>query len=58
MIYYLNHCLSLYVYPGEIYILESSGHDFGKKLSIWLYACSVLIMVPLLYVRLSFPLVS
>ena len=30
----------------------------GKKLYFWLCACSVLIVMPLLYVRPSFPLVS
>ena len=30
----------------------------GKKLSFWLSACTVLIVVPLLKVRHSFPLVS
>ena len=48
---------TLHVCPGEIFGLQF-GHFLGKKLSIWLSACSVLIVVPLLLVRPSFSLVS
>ena len=51
--------MSLHVYPGEIFILDSRLANYlGKKLSLWLSACSVLIMVQLLLLRPSFPSVS
>ena len=57
--YYFCHCMSLHVCPGESLILGCRfGHCLGKTLSFWLSACSVLIVVPLLYVCPSFPLVS
>ena len=39
------------------FILDSRLAIFGQKLSFWFSACSVLIVVPLLSVRPSFPLV-
>ena len=61
MVYHFCHCMSYYVCPGEIFIfiLDScSANSLGKKRSFWLSACCVLIVVPLLKVRPSFPLVS
>ena len=56
MVYYFYHCISLHVCPGVNFILDSPVVNVsGKKLSFWLSACSGLIMVPLLYVRPSFP---
>ena len=50
--------MSLPVCPGEIFILNSHlACFFGKKLPFWLSTCSVLIVVPLLYVCPSLPLV-
>ena len=46
--------MSLHVCLGEIFILDTRLAMFGKKLSFWLSACSVLIVVPLLYVSASF----
>ena len=43
---------------GEIFILDSRYAIFREKLSFWLSACSVLIVVQLLSVRPSFPLAS
>ena len=58
MVYYFCHSMLLHVCAGEIFILDSVFSQFlGKKLSFWLSACSVLIVVPLLYVRPSFPFV-
>ena len=58
MVYYFCHCMSIHVYIlGEIFVLDSRlafffffffFFFFGKKLSFWLSACSVLIVVPLL----------
>ena len=49
MVYYFCHCMSLHVCPVEIFILDSRLANYlGKKLSFWLSACSVLIVVPLL----------
>ena len=56
MVYYICHCISLYVCLGEMFILGSRLAIFWKKLYFWLSACSVLIVVPLLYVRPSSPL--
>ena len=51
--------MSLHACPGEcFYFGQPFGQFFGKKLSFWLSACSVLIVVPLLEMRPSFPLVS
>ena len=59
MVYYFCHCMSLHVCPGEIFILDSRLASFlGKELSFWLSACSILIVLPLLYVRPSLPMVS
>ena len=42
-----------------VFILDSRfSQCFGQKLSCWLSACSVLIVVPLFKMRHSFPLVS
>ena len=41
MVYYFCHGMSLYVCPGESFILDSPlVIFFGKKLSFWLSACS------------------
>ena len=49
MVYYFCHCMSLHVFPGDIFILDSRlAICFGKKLSFRLSACSILITVPLL----------
>ena len=48
VVYYNCHCMSLYVCLGAYFILDSRLTIFGKKLSFWLSACSVLIVVPLL----------
>ena len=49
MVYYLCHCMSLHVCFGEFFILVSRLANYlGKKLSFWLSACSVLIMVSFL----------
>ena len=40
--------MSLHVCLGQIYILDSRLAIFRKKLSFWLSACSILIVVPLL----------
>ena len=51
------YCMSLHVCPGVI--LEGRlAIFFRKKLSFWLFAYSVLIVVPLLIVRPSFPSMS
>ena len=55
------HCMSMHVCLGEIlFSLAVWPFSWEKKLSFWLSACSVLIMVPLrkTFVRPSFPLVS
>ena len=58
MVYYFCHCMYLHVCPGEMFILDSRLANFWRKqLSLWLSACSVLIVVPLVLVRPSFPLV-
>ena len=58
-IHFVCHCMSLPVYLMIFFfILDSRLSIFGKKLSFWPSACLVLIVVPLLYVRPSFPLVS
>ena len=50
--------MSLHVCPGEFFILDSRLANYlGKKLSFWLPACSVLIVMPLLQVHPSFSLV-
>ena len=43
---------------NSYYFGSPFGQFVGRKLSFWLSACNVLIVVPLLYVRPSFPLVS
>ena len=50
MIYYFCHCMSLHVCLGDfIFILDSHlAIVLGQKLSFWLSACSVLIMVSLI----------
>ena len=49
MVYYFCHCMSLYVCPGERFILDSRlTNILGKKLFFWPSACSVLNVVPLL----------
>ena len=49
MVYHFCHCMSLHVCPGEFFILDSRlANVLVKKLSFWLSACSVLIVVPLL----------
>ena len=49
MVYYICHCMSFHVFPGEIFILDSCLANYlGKKLSFLLSACSDLIVVPLL----------
>ena len=49
MVYYFCQCICLHVCPGEMFILDSRLANFlGKKLSLWLSACSALLMVPLL----------
>ena len=45
MIYYICHCMSLQVCLGEIFILDSRLGFFAKKLSFYLSACSVLIVL-------------
>ena len=46
--------LSLRVCPGDVFLLIAVWPIIsGKKLSCWLSACSVLIVVPLLWVLLS-----
>ena len=48
MIYFF-YCMSFHVCPGEVLILDSRLANFWeKKLSLWLSACSVLSLVPLL----------
>ena len=47
MVYYICHCLSLHVCLGAILFWIAVGHFLGEKLSFWLSACSVLIVVPL-----------
>ena len=54
---YVIVCLCMFV-KVQFFILVSSLVIFGKKMSFWLSACSVLIVVPLLQVRPSFPSVS
>ena len=50
--------MSLHICPDESLILDSRlGKYLRKQLFFWLSACSVLIVVPLLLVRLSFPFV-
>ena len=47
--YYFCHCLYLHVYSGEFVILDSRlANVLGTKLTFWLSACSVLIVMPLL----------
>ena len=61
MVYYFCHCMSLHVCSGDFFFYfcySQFTNYFGKKLSFWLSACSILIVVPLLLVRSSFPLVS
>ena len=59
MVYSICHCMSLHVCLGEIFILDGSlAILFRRRLSFWLSACGVLIMVRLLWVHPSFPLVS
>ena len=49
MVNYFCHCMFLHVCPCEMFILDSLLAIFGgKKLSFWLSACSVLIVMPLL----------
>ena len=48
MVYYICHCMSLHVCLGESFILDSRLAMYRKKLSFWLSACSVLIVVPVL----------
>ena len=59
MIYHFCHCITLHVWPDDFFFILDSrlANYFGKKLSFWLSAYSVLIVVPSLYVRPSFPLV-
>ena len=46
MVYYFCHCISLHVYAGESFILDSRlANCLGKKLSVWLSACNVLIVL-------------
>ena len=49
--------MSLHVCPGDFlfYFGQPFGH-FGER--NWLSVCNVLIVVPLLWVRLSFPFAS
>ena len=61
VVYYLCQYMSLHVLPGERFVFSLDSRlakCLVKKLSFWLSACSVLIVVPLLLVRHSFPLVS
>ena len=50
--------MSWHICLGELFILVSRLAIFLKKLSFWLSACSVLIVVPIRKVHPSFPLVS
>ena len=55
--------MSLHVGPGGIFLFWIAVWHFfleieTKQLSMWLPACSVLIVVPLLLRRLFLPLVS
>ena len=51
--------MSLHVCPKEMLTLDSHLAKFmGKKLFFWLSACNVVIVVPFLEVRPTFPLVS
>ena len=48
-IFYVCQCMSLHVCLGDFFLfLNSRLAIFWKKLTFWLSACSVLIMVPLL----------
>ena len=52
MVYYFCHCMSLYVHvcPGDFFFISESRlfNFLGKKLSFWLSACSVSIVMSLL----------
>ena len=50
--------MSLHVCPGESFIWLAVRPVLGKKLSFSLSAGSVLVVVPLLLVRSSFPSMS
>ena len=49
VVYYFCHCMSLQIGPGILFSLDRRLVILGeRKLSFWLSACSVLIVVPLL----------
>ena len=48
MVYYLYHFIALHICHAEIFILDSLWPIFWEKLSLWLSACSVMIVVMLL----------
>ena len=51
-------CICMYVLVIFFLFWLALGQFLGKKLAFWFSACSVLMVIPLLLVRPSFPLVS
>ena len=48
VVYYFYHCMCLHVCPGELLFWIAVWPNLGKKLSFWLFACSLLTVAALL----------